>query len=107
MKKYTIVLALSLFAFIGVSNVFAGGGFDDVMLNPDGTIKTSLNTNGGATTSPTVGYGDAVDTSQSASAGSALSALATPTGVGIVIFVLIMIGGLIYWSYKNSTPKSY
>ena len=107
MKKYTIVLALSLFAFIGVSNVFAGGGFEDYTLNPDGTIKTTINANGGSTTTPTVGYGDAVDTSQTASAGSALSALATPSGVGIVILVLIMIGGLIYLSYKNSTPKTY
>ncbi|MDB5204137.1 MAG: hypothetical protein JWP09_165 [Candidatus Taylorbacteria bacterium] len=106
MKKYTIILALSLFAFIGVSNVFAGGGFEPQNLNPDGTLKTTTYVNTVATTSP-VSYSDAVDTSQTASASSALDVFKTPTGITLTLLVLLVLIGLVYLSYKQSTPKNY
>ncbi|MES2408851.1 MAG: hypothetical protein V4509_00945 [Patescibacteria group bacterium] len=107
MKKYTTILALSLFTFIGVSNAFAGGGFEPQQFNPDGTLKTTTYVNGVATTTP-VSYSDAVNnTGQTASAGNALSVFTTPTGITISLLVLLVLIGLIYLSYKQSAPKNY
>lgn len=107
MKKYTIATVFALFAFMLVSNVaLAGGGFEPQNLNPDGTLKTTINTNSAVAPVP-VSYDDAINSDQTASAGSALSTIGSPTGIAVVLLILLIAVGFMYATYRNSTPKGY
>ncbi len=104
MKKYTIAFVFSVLALVAVNTAFAGGGFDDYTLNADGTVK-SVNAEGAVGTTGEVTYdenGNVIN--QGAEASGALKALGTPKGLGILALIVIIVGGLSYWSYKKSQP---
>jgi ABC-type Na+ efflux pump permease subunit len=108
MKKYTIAIVLSLFALVAVSNVFAGGGFEDYTLNPDGTVKVTTAGEAMAPGADGVTYDENGNIiSQEAAAGSALDALTSPKGIGIALVIILIVIGLIYWSYRKSKPAGY
>jgi hypothetical protein len=101
MKKYTFALVFAFLALTAVTPVLAGGGFEDYTLNPDGTV----NVTGSNVATSTVTYdenGNIIE--QGATAAGALSKLNTPVGIALAVVVLLIVAGLIYWSYKKSKP---
>ncbi len=106
MKKYTFALVFSVLALVAVNVAFAGGGFDDYTLNADGTVKSTNGAMVGTTTATgEVTYDENGNViSQGAEASGAMKALGSPVGVSVVVVLLLIAGGLIYWSYKKSQP---
>lgn len=90
-----------------VTTAYAGGGFEDYTLNPDGIVK-SVNGEMSSTTTGGVTYdenGNVIN--QGAEASGALKALGSPVGVSVVVVLLLVAGGLVYASYKKSQPKNF
>lgn len=107
MKKYTFAIVFAVLALVAVNTALAGGGFEDYTLNPDGTVKTTNNTNGemvGETTGEVTYDENGNVISQGAEASGAIKALGTPKGLGAIALIVLIVGGLSYWSYKKSQP---
>jgi len=99
MKKYSIIAFFTLFAYVFVPNVFAGGGFEDVTYNPDGTIKVTQVDN--VNTNTAVGnYNDVATINQGATASRALEVLKSPVGIILIIILFLIALGLVYVRIK-------
>jgi hypothetical protein len=100
MKKYTFILAIVFMFGAFISNVFAGGGFDNTEYNPDGTIKTSqvLDANG----NPISDLGSVID--PTAQVGGVLGTTGTRIGFAILfLIILVIVATAIYKSIKKNS----